>query len=110
MDLCKQVLCSTVRMKRVDSGVKKLPARSFNLTFTYTLGAGIVKVTLPVTGSGGPWRFNAIPGVEIPEAPEDNIQFSLPKYKCQVSRIFPVGQVLKFPSEAMEGYSLYVVM
>ena len=60
--LLKQVQWSIVRMRRG----KKLPPKSFNISYEYTTEAGKVEVTVPVI-TGGPWRFDAIPGVKIPE-------------------------------------------
>ena len=47
---------------------KQLPQKSFNLSYEYTTEAGgKVEVTIPVI-TGGPWRFDGIPGVKIPDA------------------------------------------
>ena len=63
-ELLKQVQWSIVRMKRG----KQLPQKSFNISYEYTMEAGgKVEVTVPVI-RGGPWRFDGIPGLKIPEA------------------------------------------
>ena len=95
--LLKQVAWSIVRMKRA----KPMPP---------TL------VTAPVI-TGGPWRFDAVPGVEIPEVTKHTpyhitplhampctvTQALVPGYRCQISPTFPACQCqcqCKFPSDA----------
>ena len=110
--LLKQVQWSIVRMKRA----KPMPPQSFNFSYEYTTAAGNVKVTVPVI-TGGPWRFDAVPGVDIPEVtkltpyhttplhamPCTVPQALVPGYRCQISPTFPACQCqcqCKFPSDA----------
>ena len=105
--LLKQVQFCSVRIKRGN----KFPPKSFNFSYEYTTAAGKVHVTVPVI-TGGPWRFDAIPGVNIPEVtpltplhctplhstPEDKVPQDVPMYRRQISPTFPAWQLPKFPS------------
>ena len=110
--LLKQVQFCSVRIKREN----KLPPQSFNFSYEYTTAAGKVHVTVPVI-TGGPWRFDAVPGVEIPEVTKHTPyhitplhampctvpQALVPGYRCQISPTFPACQCqcqCKFPSDA----------
>ena len=100
--LLKQVQFCSVRIKRENN----LPPQSFNFSYEYTTAAGKVHVTVPVI-TGGPWRFDEIPGVNIPEVtpltplhctPEDKVPQDVPMYRRQISPTFPAWQLPKFPS------------
>ena len=98
-NLLEQVQRSSVRMKRW----WQLPPKSFTFSFEYTTEAGKVEVTVPVTGPGGPWRFDpdAILGVKIPEVtdtPDDLVSEAVPGYCRQILPRFPAWQHPKFPS------------
>ena len=107
--LLKQVQFCSVRIKRENN----LPPQSFNFSYEYPTAAGNVKVTVPVI-TGGPWRFDAVPGVKIPEVTKHTPyhitplhampctvpQALVPGYRCQISPTFPAWQLPKFPSDS----------
>ena len=110
--LLKQVAWSIVRMKRA----KPMPPESFSFSYEYPTAAANVKVTVPVI-TGGPWRFDAVPGLDIQEVtqltpyhttplhamPCTVPQALVPGYRCQISPTFPACQCqcqCKFPSDA----------
>ena len=111
--LLKQVQWSIVRMKRA----KPMPPKNIDITYNYTSESGDnVEVTVPIN-NGGPWRFYAVPGVDIPEVTELTPYHTtplhampctvpnapVPGYRYQISPTFPACQCqcqCKFPSDA----------
>ena len=92
---------------------KPMPPKNIDITYNYTSESGDnVEVIVPIN-QGGPWRFYAVPGVDIPEVtqltpyhttPLHAIEDQVPKphvpgYRCQISPTFPAWQLPKFPSD-----------